>query len=143
MFTFAGNFLNTFCTPICSFLCLSNTNLCSAVDDDWFELSNSIYGGFDASTLVTVMNDLDGYSLMTLLLKVFESKTSTKYIDPVDNPTKGFSLGKYTIASPVIKSTGELNCSFEYNPVVRFFSSNWKLPDPVPRTSACGIPVDE
>ena len=58
--TSAGNFLKTFCTPICSFLCLSKTNLCSAVDDVWFVLSNSIYGGFDASILVTVIKDLDG-----------------------------------------------------------------------------------
>ena len=45
----------------------------------------------------------------------------------VDNPTRGFSLGKYTIASPVIKSTAVLNCNFEYKPVVRFLSSNWKF----------------
>ena len=75
MFGSTGNFLSIFCTPICSFLCLSNTNLCSAVDDDWFELSNSIYGGFESSTLVTVIKDLEGYNLRTLLLKVFESKT--------------------------------------------------------------------
>ena len=71
------------------------------------------------------------------------SNTSTKYMAAVDKPTKGSSLGKYTIASPVIKSTAELNCNFEYNPVVRFLSSNWKFPDPVPKKSTCGIPVDE
>ena len=47
IFTSAGNFFNTFCTPICSFRCLRSINLCSAVDDTWFELSNSMYGGFD------------------------------------------------------------------------------------------------
>ena len=77
IFTSAGNFFNTFCTPICSFRCLRSINLCSAVDDTWFELSNSMYGGFDESTLVTVIKDLDGYNLKTLLFNVFEFNLST------------------------------------------------------------------
>ena len=46
-------------------------------------------------------------------------------------------------ASPVMKSTGVLNCNFEYSPVVMFLSSNWKVESPVPKKSAVGIPTSE